>query len=62
MAKDDQEKTSFIVDSATYCYNVMPFSLKNAGATYQRLINQVFANLIGKNCEAYVDDMIVESK
>lgn len=62
MAEEDQEKTSFMADSAIYCYKLMPFGLKNAGATYQRLINKVFANLIGRNVEAYVDDMVVKSK
>lgn len=40
---------------------VMPFGLKNAGATYQQLVNQMFANQIGKNMEVYVDDMLVKS-
>ncbi|XP_022851528.1 uncharacterized protein LOC111373252 [Olea europaea var. sylvestris] len=62
MATEDQEKTSFMADSAIYCYKAMPFVLKNAGATYQRLINKVFADLIGKTIEAYVDDMVVKSK
>jgi ribonuclease HI len=62
MSEDDQEKTSFMADSAIYCYKVMPFGLKNAGATYQRLVNKIFAHLIGKNIEAYVDDMVVKSK
>ena len=39
---DDQEKTSFIIAQRTYCYRVMPFGLKNAGATYQRLVNRMF--------------------
>ncbi|XP_022845323.1 uncharacterized protein LOC111368325 [Olea europaea var. sylvestris] len=62
MAKEDQEKTSFMADSAIYCYRVMSFGLKNAEATYQRLINKVLADLIGKNIETYVDDMVVKSK
>ncbi|XP_022897821.1 uncharacterized protein LOC111411533 [Olea europaea var. sylvestris] len=62
MAEEDQEKTSFMADSAIYCYKVMPFGLKNAGATYQRLVNKVFAGMIGRNIEAYVDDMVVKSK
>ncbi|XP_022867175.1 uncharacterized protein LOC111386905 [Olea europaea var. sylvestris] len=62
MATEDQEKTSFMADSAIYCYKAMPFGLKNAGATYQRLINKVIADLIGKTIEAYVDDMVVKSK
>ena len=40
----------------------MPFGLKNTGATYQRLVNKMFANQIGKNMEVYVDDMLVKSK
>ena len=40
----------------------MPFGLKNAGATYQRLVNRMFASQIGVNMEVYVDDMLVKSK
>ena len=40
----------------------MPFGLKNAGATYQRLVNYMFRNLIGKSMEVYVDDLLVKSK
>ena len=42
MHPDDQEKTTFVTDKVIYCYKVMPFGLKNAGATYQRLVNQMF--------------------
>ncbi|XP_077247219.1 uncharacterized protein LOC143886934 [Tasmannia lanceolata] len=45
----------------TYCYRAMPFGLKNAGATYQRLVNKLFQNQIGHNMEVYVDDMLVKS-
>ena len=58
----DQEHTSFITDSGLYCYKVMSFSLKNAGATYQRLVNMMFKEQIGKTMEIYVDDMFVKSK
>ena len=62
MAEEDQEKTAFITNQGLYCYRVMPFGLKNAGATYQRLVNQMFEKQIGRNMEVYVDDMLVKSK
>ena len=62
MTKEDQEKTAFITSQELYCYKVMPFKLKNAGATYQRLMNKMFSKQIGKNMEVYVDDMLVKSK
>ncbi|KAK4383600.1 Retrovirus-related Pol polyprotein from transposon [Sesamum angolense] len=62
MAEEDRDKTSFITKNGIYCYNVMPFGLKNARATYQRLVNKMFKDLIGKTIEVYVDDMLVKSK
>ena len=59
--KDDQEKTSFVTSQGLFCYRVMPFGLKNAGATYQRLMNRMFASQIGRNVQVYVDDMLVKS-
>ena len=47
MHKPDQEKISFITKDGTYCYKVMPFGLKNTRATYQRLVNGMFKDLIG---------------
>ena len=61
MDEVDQEKTSFITSYGLFCYEVMPFSLKNAGATYQRLVNHMFCPQIGQNVEVYVDDMLVKS-
>ena len=61
MDKDDTSKVSFITDFGVFCYLVMAFGLKNAGATYQRLVNKIFKNLIGKMMEVYVDDMLVKS-
>ena len=61
MDPDDQEKTSFITEKGTYCYRVMPFGLKNAGATYQRLVNRMFQKKIGTTMEVYIDDMLVKS-
>uniref|UniRef100_A0A2N9G2A0 Reverse transcriptase domain-containing protein n=1 Tax=Fagus sylvatica TaxID=28930 RepID=A0A2N9G2A0_FAGSY len=62
MDESDQEKTSFITSRGLFCYKVMPFRLKNAGATYQRLMNRMFHDQIGRNVEVYVDDMLVKSK
>ena len=62
MAKEDEEKTTFITSQGMYCYKVMSFGLKNVGATYQRLVNKVFTDHLGWNMEAYVDDMLVKSK
>ena len=62
MVKEDQEKTAFITSQGLYCYKVMPFGLKNAGATYQRLVNKMFRKQIGRNMEVYVDDMLDKSK
>ncbi|KAK0590511.1 hypothetical protein LWI29_028201 [Acer saccharum] len=61
MHKPDEEKTAFTTNQGLYCYTVMPFGLKNAGATYQRLVNKMFARQIGRNMEVYVDDMLTKS-
>ncbi|KAI5333080.1 hypothetical protein L3X38_023210 [Prunus dulcis] len=61
MHKDDKAKTSFIIERGTYCHKVMHFRLKNAGATYQRLVNKIFNEHIGKTMEVYVDDMLVKA-
>ena len=58
----DEEHTSFIIDRGLYCYKVMPFGLKIASATYQRMVNMMFAEQIGRTMEVYVDDMLVKSK
>jgi len=54
-------KTTFTTEMANYCYKVMPFGLKNTRATYQRLMDKVFKEQIGKNMKVYVDDMILKS-
>ena len=61
MAEEDQEKTAFITSQGLYCYRVIPFNLKNTGATYQRLV-QMFSKQIGRNVKVYVDDKLVKSK
>ena len=58
----DAEKTSFITPHGLFYYNVMPFRLKNAGVTYQRLVTNMFRPLLGKTMEVYVDDTLVKSK
>ena len=59
--KADQEKTSFITRQGLFCYKVMPFELKNASATYQRLMNKMFAHQIRRNVQVYMDEMLVKS-
>ena len=60
MVPEGMEKTSFITPWGTYCYKVMPFGLKNTGATYQRVTTTLLHELIHKEVEVYVDDMIVK--
>ena len=62
MNEEDQEKTTFVTSQGLYSYKVMSFSLKNAGATYQRLVNHMFSKQIGRNMEVYMDDMLLKSK
>ena len=53
---------SFITNQGLFCYKVMSFSLKNTGATYQRLMNKMFGHQIGRNVQVYVDDTLVKSR
>ena len=62
LAVEDQEKTTFISSDANYHYTVMPFGLKNVGATYQRMIMRMFRDKIGRIVEVYIDDIMVKSK
>ena len=62
MDHEDAEKTSFITAWGTYCYRVMPFGLKNAGATYMRAMTTMFHDMMHKEIEVYVDDVIIKSK
>ena len=57
----DEDKTTFMEGMTNYCYRVMPFGLKNAGATYQRLMDQILVSMLGRNVHAYIDDMVVTS-
>ena len=58
----NEEHTSFITNRGLYCYKATPCHLKNTEVTYQRLVNKMFKDLIGKSIEVYVDDMLVKSK
>ena len=62
MFQPKEEKTSFVTPHEIYCYKVMSFGLKNAGATYQRLRTKIFRPLIGQIVEVNIDDIVVKSK
>ena len=62
MHSHDADKTAFITPHKLYCYNVIPFGLKNVGATYQRLVTKIFRPLMSKAMEVYIDNMLVKSK
>ncbi|KAL0304719.1 UNVERIFIED_CONTAM: Polyprotein P3 [Sesamum angustifolium] len=59
---EDHKRVSFLTSADTFCYVVMPFGLKNVGATYQRLVDKIFRPQIGRNVEVYAVDMLVKSK
>ena len=61
MDESDQEKTFFVTSQGLFCYKVMHFGLKNARATYQRLMNKMFAHQISRNVQVYVNDMLVKA-
>ena len=60
MHSPDEDKTAFITVQGIYCYKMLPFGLKNARA-FQRMVNKVFEEQIGRTMEVYVDDMFVKS-
>jgi hypothetical protein len=62
MKESDQLATSFMTPFGMYCYVTMPFGLRNAGATYQRCMQHVFGDHIGRTVEAYVDDIVVKTR
>ena len=53
---------AFIISQGLYCYKVIPSRLKNAGATYQRLVNRMFSKQIERNIKVYVDNMLIKRK
>lgn len=62
MYPPDKKHNSFIIDRRIYCYKVMPFGFRNADATYQCLVNNMFSEQIGWMMEVYINDMPVKSK
>ena len=62
LALGDQEKITFVTLTGNYHYKVMPFSLKNAGSTYQRMMTRMFEPQLDKSIEVYIDDMVMKSK
>lgn len=62
MKVEDEEKTTFVITQGTFCFQVMPFGLKNAGTTFYCLMDKVFKDQIGRNIEVDVDNILVQSK
>ena len=62
MAESDQAATAFIMPYGPFCFNTMPFGLKNAGETYQCMIQTCLEKQIGKTVEAYVDDIVIKTR
>nr|GEY57449.1 reverse transcriptase domain-containing protein [Tanacetum cinerariifolium] len=62
METEDEDKTAFITSHEIFCYTKMPFGLRNAGATYQHLVDKAFHKHIGKNLQVYVDDLVIKSR
>jgi hypothetical protein len=59
LKKEDKEKTAFITPYGVFCYQVMPFGLKNAGATYQRMMQNCLGSQIGRSIQVYIDDVVI---
>ena len=62
MYEPDRKKTTFISPKGIFCYKVVPFGLKNVGATYQRMITKMFGPLMGSTMDTYIDDVVVKNK
>jgi hypothetical protein len=62
LKKEDEEKTAFIMPYGVFCYQVMPFGLKNAGATYQRMMQNCLRGQIGRNIQVYIDDVVITTR
>jgi hypothetical protein len=62
LKKEDKEKTAFITPYGVFCYQVMPFGLKNVGATYQRMMQNCLGSQIGRNIQVYIDDVVITTR
>ena len=62
LKKEDEEKTAFITPYGVFCQQVMPFGLKNAGATYQRMMQNCPGSQIGRNIQVYIDDVVITTR
>jgi hypothetical protein len=62
LKKEDEENTAFITPYGVFCYQVMPFGLKNTGATYQRMMQNCLGSQIGRNIQIYIDDMVITTR
>jgi hypothetical protein len=62
LKKEDKEKIAFITPYSVFCYQVMPFGLKNAGATYQRMMKSCLGSQIGCNIQVYIDDIFITTR
>ena len=62
LAVNNFEKKAFVTPIGNYHYKVMPFGLKNARSTYQRMMTRMFEMQLGKSIKVYIDDMVVKSK
>ena len=62
MSPKDEELTAFRTPKGIYCYKVMPFGLKNVGATFQKAMQNIFDDFLHNNVECYVDELVVKSR
>jgi hypothetical protein len=62
LKKEDEEKRAFITPYGVFYYQVMPFGLKNAGATYQRMMQNCLRSQIGRNIQVYIDDVVITTR
>jgi hypothetical protein len=62
LKKEDKEKIAFITPYGVFCYQVMLFGLKNAGATYQRMMQNCLGSQIGRNIQVYIDDVVITTR